>query len=50
MVGAAARVEARTSPIAEVAVMPDGDVEGGTDAGLEIVWAGEGFGEESVSL
>jgi len=50
MVGAAVWVEARVDPIAEVAVLPNGNVEGGTDASFVIMWAGEGLGEESVSL
>jgi hypothetical protein len=44
------RVEPRVGPVAEVAVLPDGDAVGGAGAGDEGVGAGEGFEEALVAL
>lgn len=50
MVRAAAWVEPRVGPVAEVAVDPDGYAVGGAGAGFEGVGAGEGFEEELGAL
>lgn len=50
MVRAAGRIEARVGPVAEVAVLPDGDAVGGAGAGFEGVGAGEGFEQELGAL